>query len=104
MFETVTHPIGQCLLYQVFLYNKHMCLRWTRMFLLCCIILLGNNIYGSEICQVLEGVKDSTERMAYILMDKINPTPVQNYLLRRDAPIRISNCVSELGVFGVYVR
>ncbi|XP_029012858.1 glutathione synthetase [Betta splendens] len=64
----------------------------------------GNNIYGSEICQVLEGVKNSTERMAYILMDKINPTPVQNYLLRRDAPLRISCCVSELGVFGVYVR
>ncbi|XP_041859049.1 glutathione synthetase [Melanotaenia boesemani] len=64
----------------------------------------GNNIYGSEICQVLEGVKDNTERTAYILMDKINPTPVQNYLLRRDGPLTISNCLSELGVFGAYVR
>lgn len=64
----------------------------------------GNNIYGSEICQVLERVKQSTERTAYILMDKIHPTPVQNYLLRRDAPLEISNCLSELGVFGVYVR
>nr|XP_020473606.1 glutathione synthetase [Monopterus albus]XP_020473607.1 glutathione synthetase [Monopterus albus]XP_020473608.1 glutathione synthetase [Monopterus albus]XP_020473609.1 glutathione synthetase [Monopterus albus] len=64
----------------------------------------GNNIYGSEICQVLEAVKGSTERMAYILMDKIHPTPVQNYLLRRDAPLKISNCLSELGVFGAYVR
>uniref|UniRef100_A0A672I5V5 Glutathione synthetase n=1 Tax=Salarias fasciatus TaxID=181472 RepID=A0A672I5V5_SALFA len=64
----------------------------------------GNNIYGSEICQVLEGVKHSSERTAYILMDKIRPAPVQNYLLRRDAPLRISNCLSELGVFGVYVR
>ncbi|XP_044066274.1 glutathione synthetase isoform X3 [Siniperca chuatsi] len=64
----------------------------------------GNNIYGSEICQVLEGVKDSTERMAYILMDKIHPTPFQNYLLRRHAPLKISNCLSELGVFGAYVR
>ncbi|XP_031142560.1 glutathione synthetase [Sander lucioperca] len=64
----------------------------------------GNNIYGSEICQVLQGVKESTERMAYILMDKIHPNPVQNYLLRRDGPLKISNCLSELGVFGTYVR
>ncbi|XP_033485759.2 glutathione synthetase-like isoform X1 [Epinephelus lanceolatus] len=64
----------------------------------------GNNIYGSEICQVLQGVKENTERMAYILMDKIQPTPVQNYLLRREGPLQISNCLSELGVFGVYVR
>ncbi|KAM7410833.1 hypothetical protein PAMA_021002 [Pampus argenteus] len=64
----------------------------------------GNNIYGSEICQVLEGVKDGAERTAYILMDKIHPASVQNYLLRRDAPLKISNCLSELGAFGVYVR
>ncbi|XP_018530873.1 glutathione synthetase [Lates calcarifer] len=64
----------------------------------------GNNIYGSEICQVLEGMKESTERMAFILMDKIHPTPSQNYLLRRDAPLQIRNCLSELGVFGAYVR
>lgn len=64
----------------------------------------GNNIYGAEICQVLEGMKGSTERTAYILMDKINPAPVQNYLLRRDAPLKLSNCLSELGVFGAYVR
>ncbi|XP_029994818.1 glutathione synthetase-like [Sphaeramia orbicularis] len=64
----------------------------------------GNNIYGSEICQVLEAVKDSTERTAYILMDKIHPAPVHNYLLRRDAPLKMSTCLSELGVFGAYVR
>uniref|UniRef100_A0A146YVD4 Glutathione synthetase n=2 Tax=Fundulus heteroclitus TaxID=8078 RepID=A0A146YVD4_FUNHE len=64
----------------------------------------GNNIYGSEIVRVLGAVKESTERTAYILMDKINPAPVQNYLLRRDAPLVISNCLSELGVFGAYVR
>lgn len=64
----------------------------------------GNNIYGSEICQVLQGEKGDSDRMAYILMDKIHPAPVQNYLLRRDAPLQISNCLSELGVFGAYVR
>ncbi|KAM9350287.1 glutathione synthetase-like [Symphorus nematophorus] len=64
----------------------------------------GNNIYGSEICQVLQGVKGSTKRMAYILMDKIRPAPVQNCMLRRDAPLQITNCVNELGMFGAYVR
>lgn len=64
----------------------------------------GNNLYGSEIVRVLGEVKESTERTAYILMDKIHPTPIQNYLLRRDAPLTLSNCLSELGVFGAYVR
>ncbi|MEQ2236826.1 hypothetical protein ILYODFUR_016586 [Ilyodon furcidens] len=67
-------------------------------------VILGNNIYGSEITQVLGEVKQSTERMAYILMDKISPPPIQNYLLRPDTPLTVSNCLSELGVFGAYVR
>ncbi|KAG7472412.1 hypothetical protein MATL_G00108550 [Megalops atlanticus] len=64
----------------------------------------GNNIYGADICQVLESVKDSTERTAYILMDKIQPQPVHNYLLRRGSPLKLCTCLSELGVFGTYVR
>lgn len=64
----------------------------------------GNNIYGSEICRVLEEMKGSTERTAFILMEKIQPTPLKNYLLRRDAPLVTSSCLSELGVFGTYVR
>ncbi|XP_020778088.1 glutathione synthetase [Boleophthalmus pectinirostris] len=63
----------------------------------------GNNIYGDEICKVLQEAKGS-ERTMYILMDKIKPTPSQNYLLRRDSPLTVSNCLSELGVFGAYVR
>ncbi|XP_066514813.1 glutathione synthetase [Hoplias malabaricus] len=64
----------------------------------------GNNIYGEEICRVLESMKNSTERTAYILMDKIQPRPCLNYLLRPDAPLRLGTCLSELGVFGAYVR
>ncbi|XP_060930461.1 glutathione synthetase [Limanda limanda] len=64
----------------------------------------GNNIYGSEICKILEGMKEPTERTAYILMDKIHPTPSKNYLLIRDAPLQICNCLCELGAFGAYVR
>nr|XP_061826388.1 glutathione synthetase-like [Nerophis lumbriciformis] len=64
----------------------------------------GNNIYGEEICEVLHRVKGNSERTAYILMDKIHPKPMQNYLLRRNSPLTISSCLSELGFFGVYVR
>lgn len=64
----------------------------------------GNNLYNSELSQVLEEVKGSTERMAYILMDKIHPAPVQNILLRRDGPLQVTSCLSELGAFGAYVR
>ncbi|KAI4873755.1 hypothetical protein NFI96_010614 [Prochilodus magdalenae] len=64
----------------------------------------GNNIYGPEICQVLEKIRNSTERTAYILMDKIQPRPCHNYLLRPDTGLRLCTCLSELGVFGAYVR
>ncbi|XP_062316341.1 glutathione synthetase [Osmerus eperlanus] len=64
----------------------------------------GNNLYGAEICRVLEGVKQSSERTAYILMDKIRPRPLHNILLRRGAELRLSTCLSELGMFGAYVR
>uniref|UniRef100_A0A674EZ75 Glutathione synthetase n=1 Tax=Salmo trutta TaxID=8032 RepID=A0A674EZ75_SALTR len=61
------------------------------------------HIYGAESCQVLEGVKQSTERMAYILMDKVQPCPVHNYLLKLRMPLELRTCLSDLGVFGVYV-
>lgn len=64
----------------------------------------GNNIYGDEICHVLESIKNSSERSAYILMDKIQPCPSYNYLLQPGQPVRLNKCLSELGIFGVYVR
>ncbi|XP_061636849.1 glutathione synthetase-like isoform X2 [Phyllopteryx taeniolatus] len=64
----------------------------------------GNNIYGQEICELLGKVKNSAKRMAYILMDKVQPVPTQNYLLRRGKPHKICNCITELGFFGAYVR
>lgn len=64
----------------------------------------GNNLYGDEIREMLEKVKDSTERTSYILMDKIKPRPVRNCLLRANGKVQVSECISELGVFGVYVR
>ncbi|NXY39089.1 GSHB synthetase, partial [Pomatorhinus ruficollis] len=64
----------------------------------------GNNLYGEELREVLEKIKDSPERTSYILMDKIKPQPALNYLLRAHSPLQMSECISELGIFGVYVR
>ncbi|KAF5901535.1 glutathione synthetase, partial [Clarias magur] len=63
----------------------------------------GNNIYGEEICDVLERLKNSTERTAYILMDKIQARPTYNYLCRKGHPLTLKPCLSELGVFGTYI-
>uniref|UniRef100_A0A8C9TGJ1 Glutathione synthetase n=1 Tax=Scleropages formosus TaxID=113540 RepID=A0A8C9TGJ1_SCLFO len=61
----------------------------------------GNNIYGEEICRVLQ---EKSERVAYILMDKVNPQPSRNYLLRHGSPVKLATCLSELGIFGAHIR
>lgn len=73
----------------------------------CCvmaILIAGNNLYGEEMVQALEQLKDSEERASYILMEKIEPEPFGNCLLRPGSPARVVQCISELGIFGVYVR
>ncbi|XP_036085389.1 glutathione synthetase isoform X1 [Rousettus aegyptiacus] len=64
----------------------------------------GNNLYGEEMVQALEQLKDSEERVSYILMEKIEPEPFGNCLLRPGSPVQVVQCISELGIFGVYVR
>uniref|UniRef100_W5MA08 Glutathione synthetase n=1 Tax=Lepisosteus oculatus TaxID=7918 RepID=W5MA08_LEPOC len=64
----------------------------------------GNNIYGGEICQVLDKARGSPDRTAYILMDKVQPQATKNYLLRSGCAVKLSSCLSELGVFGAYIR
>ncbi|XP_012866145.1 PREDICTED: glutathione synthetase [Dipodomys ordii] len=64
----------------------------------------GNNLYGEEMVQALERLKDSEERASYILMEKIEPEPFRNCLLRPGSSARVVQCISELGIFGVYVR
>ncbi|KAK8752704.1 hypothetical protein OTU49_006997 [Cherax quadricarinatus] len=61
----------------------------------------GNNLYDEEIKKVLEKIKDSPEREAYILMDRIRPPVQQNYLVRSHEPVKLVEVVSELGIFGV---
>ncbi|XP_067904711.1 glutathione synthetase isoform X2 [Heterodontus francisci] len=63
----------------------------------------GNNIFGEELKQLLGNIKDGPKRSAYILMDRIKPQTIKNYLLHPGTPLKLSECVVELGVFGVYI-
>jgi len=69
----------------------------------------GNNVYNDEIRMRLNSMKNSQERTAWILMDRIYPGLQTNYLIRivegsllRDN-VHLSDVVTELGIYGVIV-
>eukprot|EP00088_Acartia_fossae_P025268 TRINITY_DN2609_c0_g1_i12.p1 TRINITY_DN2609_c0_g1~~TRINITY_DN2609_c0_g1_i12.p1 ORF type:complete len:499 (+),score=129.13 TRINITY_DN2609_c0_g1_i12:292-1788(+) len=64
----------------------------------------GNNVYGQDIKPFLEKIKNSEERSAYILMDRISPPIIKNYMVRPGSqePI-LADCISELGIFGYVI-
>ncbi|KAI9101059.1 glutathione synthase [Phlyctochytrium arcticum] len=61
----------------------------------------GNNIYGKDIPGALSKMSKS-ERNAYILMDLIEPPPLENIMVRTGHLIR-GEVVSELGIYGIWV-
>ncbi|CAH1253103.1 GSS [Branchiostoma lanceolatum] len=63
----------------------------------------GNNIYGEDIRTVLNKLKDSEERTAYIIMDRIRPAVVQNYFIKAGDTPKLLGFSSELGMFGVFL-
>jgi glutathione synthase len=63
----------------------------------------GNNVYGSDIKPFLEKIRRSSERSAYILMDKIEPPVLNNYMIRANSEPKLTECISELGIFGYII-
>ncbi|XP_072762521.1 glutathione synthetase [Anoplolepis gracilipes] len=69
----------------------------------------GNNIYNEEIKTWLSSMRDSPNRTAWILMDRIYPPLQKNYLIRAvEEPslkddFDLSEVISELGVYGVII-
>ncbi|CAI5441522.1 unnamed protein product [Caenorhabditis angaria] len=59
----------------------------------------AGNYYGNEMAEMLENLKEE-ERGAFILMEKLQPIIVENYLIRANQPYNLSKAVSELGVYG----
>lgn len=66
-----------------------------------------NNLYGDTIKNFLRSVKSEKTRVAWILMDRINPPIHKNYIVRSgfkiEETINIKDLVSELGIFGVII-
>ncbi|XP_015126717.1 glutathione synthetase [Diachasma alloeum] len=62
----------------------------------------GNNVYGINVKTKLESMRNSKERIAWILMELIR-TPLQrNYLISPDLPRpSLQDFASELGIYGV---
>ncbi|KAF2892489.1 hypothetical protein ILUMI_13708 [Ignelater luminosus] len=65
----------------------------------------GNNVYGTEVREAMLHMKNSKERTAWILMERINPPISPGYMIRPEGPEvpEIVDLVSELGVFGVII-
>lgn len=83
----------------------------------------GNNVYGPEVKQELLKMRDSKERIAWIVMEKyhhfsakkkqhfmifncrINPPISKGYIVRPGGsnPPKLVDVVSELGIFGVII-
>ncbi|XP_064610828.1 glutathione synthetase-like [Liolophura sinensis] len=63
----------------------------------------GNNLYGDDIIMELNRVKNTEERSAYIMMERIFPPAQKNYLLKAGAPVQLSGVLCELGIYGVFI-
>ncbi|XP_059485490.1 glutathione synthetase-like isoform X1 [Neocloeon triangulifer] len=67
----------------------------------------GNNVYGENVRSAVLSMKDTEERSAWILMERILPPLQHNYMVRPGDPKNacppISEVVGELGIFGVVI-
>lgn len=64
----------------------------------------GFNVYGNDIKPALLSMRESEERYAWILMDRIRPLVQANYLVRPGNPVDTTqDIVGELGIFGVII-
>lgn len=69
----------------------------------------GNNIYNEDIRLWLNAMKESQERTAWILMDRIYPPLQKNYLIRAAEELEdtdnidLLDVITELGIYGVIV-
>ena len=70
-----------------------------------CVAVEGNNYYGERMKTLLQDIGRTSEREAYILMDRIIPPTQLGYMLPSSAvTVKPLPLTSELGVFGVFVR
>ena len=61
----------------------------------------GNNFYGADVAKALQSMTPD-EQSAYILMERILP-PSQNAQLLREGQLTQTQCLCELGVYGIFL-
>ena len=67
--------------------------------------IVGNNYYGEQVKVLLQDIGTTSEREAYILMDRVNPPTQLGFILHSGAvTVEPLPLISELGVFGIFVR
>lgn len=73
------------------------------MYIFFLMFLKGNNIFGDDIPRLLS--KNDGSRTQYILMDKILPPVMKNYIVQvHKKEIEEEDVICEFGVFGVVIR
>lgn len=62
-------------------------------------------MYDNDMVTELKRITDPVERSQYILMERVQPPIVKNYIVHvdHDKP-SLADTVTELGVFGVFIR
>ncbi|CAJ0950792.1 unnamed protein product, partial [Mesorhabditis belari] len=59
----------------------------------------AGNYYGDEIAEKLRSLSIE-EKDAHILMERLSPDVVKNYLIRANQPVLLADVVGELGIYG----
>lgn len=62
----------------------------------------GNLIYGEDIQHTLQS--NPEKRSQYILMDRIRPACINRNFIVRQESIKPAEIISELGIFGIFLR
>ena len=66
---------------------------------------LGNNMYDDELASELRRLTDPLERSQYILMERVMPPVVKNYIVHVNfEKPALADTICELGVFGYMIR
>ena len=63
----------------------------------------GNNIYGKDIRELYENMRDKAELRRYVLMERIKFVDTENYFIRPKKKTEKQNVIVELGILGITI-
>lgn len=64
----------------------------------------GNNMYDGDLVNELKRITDPAERSQYILMERVRPPVVKNYIVHvESSKPSLADTITELGIFGIFI-